>query len=88
MRKIILSIFAILVLISLGTISASAKTKTIKKTLPVQKSSIICSYDAYNCSDFKTRAEAMKVFSKCGGVKKDIHRLDADKDGIACENLK
>ena len=47
----------------------------------------ICSYNAYNCSDFSTRAEAQGVFEHCGGVANDIHRLDADKDGIACESL-
>ena len=89
MKKIALSTFAALILISLGAISANAKTKVVAKKAPVvQKPSIICSYDAYNCSNFKTRAEAMKVFSQCGGIKKDVHRLDADKDGIACESLK
>lgn len=42
----------------------------------------------YNCSDFSSRAEAQKVFLKAGGPKNDIYRLDRDKDGIACENLK
>ncbi|XOB46405.1 MAG: thermonuclease family protein [Candidatus Nealsonbacteria bacterium] len=48
---------------------------------------IICSYNAYNCSDFSTHAEAQAVFEYCGGVTNDIHRLDADKDGLACESL-
>ncbi len=48
---------------------------------------IICSYNAYNCSDFSTHAEAQRVFDYCGGVTNDIHRLDADKDGLACESL-
>jgi len=48
---------------------------------------IICSYNAYNCSDFKTHAEAQAVFEYCGGVSDDIHRLDGDNDGIACESL-
>lgn len=48
---------------------------------------IICSYNAYNCSNFKTHAEAQAVFEYCGGVNNDIHRLDADKDGLACESL-
>jgi micrococcal nuclease len=51
------------------------------------KIEIICSYNAYNCSDFSTHVEAQEVFEYCGGVNNDIHRLDADKDGIACENL-
>lgn len=86
MKQIVLATFLSLTLICLGAISASAKTKVTPKK--ATNSSIICSYDAYNCSNFKTRSEAMKVFNQCGGVKKDIHKLDADKDGIACESLK
>lgn len=48
---------------------------------------IICSYNAYNCSDFSTHAEAQSVFEYCGGIDNDIHRLDGDNDGIACESL-
>ncbi|MCD6094576.1 thermonuclease family protein [bacterium] len=54
-------------------------------TLP--KGEIICSHNVYNCSDFSTQAEAQSVFEYCGGVANDIHRLDADKDGLACESL-
>jgi micrococcal nuclease len=50
-------------------------------------SEYICSYNTYNCSDFKTRAEAQAVYDACGGVSNDIHKLDADDDGIACESL-
>lgn len=48
---------------------------------------IICSYNAYNCSDFSTHAEAQSVFEYCGGTSNDIHRLDGDNNGIACESL-
>ena len=41
----------------------------------------------YNCSDFKTHAEAQKFFLQNGGPKKDPYRLDGDKDGLACETL-
>jgi len=47
----------------------------------------ICSHNANNCSDFATHTEAQAVFEKCGGVDNDVHRLDADKDGLACESL-
>ncbi len=50
-------------------------------------SGVICSYNAYNCSDFSTHAEAQRAFETCGGVSNDIHRLDGDKDGAACESL-
>ena len=48
---------------------------------------IICSYNAYNCSDFSTHTEAQEVFEYCGGISNDIHRLDGDEDGVACESL-
>lgn len=46
-----------------------------------------CSSNIYNCSDFSTHAEAQKIFEACGGLGNDIHGLDRDKDGVACENL-
>ena len=48
---------------------------------------IICSSNVYNCSNFSTHAEAQHVFEVCGGVNNDIHKLDSDKDGLACETL-
>ena len=43
-----------------------------------------CESDTYNCGDFVTQAEAQEVFEYCGD---DIHRLDADGNGLACESL-
>lgn len=59
-------------------------------TIPVQtntNSNYICSSNMYNCSDFSTHNEAQTAYEMCGGVNNDIHRLDQDKDGIACESL-
>lgn len=42
----------------------------------------------YNCSDFSSREQAMKVFVGAGGPNVDTYRLDGDRDGIPCENLK
>ena len=39
-----------------------------------------------DCADFPTQAAAQKFYVKHGGPKKDPHRLDADRDGIACED--
>ena len=47
-----------------------------------------CSSNIYNCGDFKTHKEAQAVFETCGGVSNDIHQLDGDKDGQACETLR
>lgn len=54
---------------------------------PPDNSGYICSYNAYNCADFSTHAQAQAVFEYCGGVNNDIHWLDGDKDGLACESL-
>jgi len=45
----------------------------------------ICGSNYYNCADFSTHAEAQSVFEFCGGG--DIHGLDRDNDGLACETL-
>lgn len=46
-----------------------------------------CDFNAYNCADFNTQDEAQAVFEGCGGLSNDIHWLDGDDDGIACELL-
>lgn len=46
-----------------------------------------CSGNTYNCGDFSTHAQAQGVYEQCGGVSNDVHRLDGDSDGIACETL-
>ena len=52
---------------------------------PTQSSGgYICSFDAYNCGDFSTHNEAQSVYESCGS---DIHGLDRDNDGLACESL-
>lgn len=50
-------------------------------------SSYTCSSNKYNCTDFKRQSEAQEVFDQCGGADNDIHKLDNNKDGEACESL-
>jgi micrococcal nuclease len=50
-------------------------------------SSYTCSSNKYNCTHFKTHAEAQAVFEQCGGADNDVHKLDNNKDGEACESL-
>lgn len=50
-------------------------------------SGYVCAYNAYNCGDFSTHTQAQSVYEMCGGPATDVHRLDNDKDGIACESL-
>lgn len=56
-------------------------------TPPSQTGQWICSRNTYNCSDFKTQAEAQSAFASCGGTSNDVHQLDRDKDGQVCESL-
>jgi len=46
-----------------------------------------CSYNAYNCDDFSTHRQAQEAYEYCGGINNDVHGLDRDKDGSACETL-
>lgn len=47
-----------------------------------------CSGNRYNCSDFKTQNQAQACFDYCMRVKGyDVHKLDRDQDGRACESL-
>ena len=41
-----------------------------------------CSYNKYNCADFNTQLQAQKIFDLC---EIDVHDLDRDWDGVACE---
>jgi micrococcal nuclease len=47
-----------------------------------------CSYNRYNCSDFGTHAEAQACYEYCMQLRGfDVHHLDGDDDGEACESL-
>lgn len=68
---------------------AAAKPTTapepVKSPAP-SSSNYVCTSNFYNCDDFNTHAEAQRVFEACGATT-DIHQLDRDKDGLACETL-
>lgn len=47
-----------------------------------------CSADTYNCDDFSTQTAAQACFDFCmEQVGSDVHRLDSDNNGVACESL-
>ena len=47
-----------------------------------------CSYNRYNCGDFEWQWQAQQCYDYCLQlVGTDVHYLDADKDGVACESL-
>jgi hypothetical protein len=57
-------------------------------TSPISSAVCDCSSDTYNCGDFSTHAKAQACYDYCTEQGKgDIHRLDADKNNIACESL-
>ena len=48
-----------------------------------------CSSDRYNCADFSTQAAAQACYNNCiAQGKGNIHRLDGDNNGKACESNK
>lgn len=70
------------------TATTAAPTHTPTPTQSAPGGCSICDHDAYNCSDFSTQAEAQACHDYCFDlVGSDIHRLDADGNGVACESL-
>ncbi|MBI4087113.1 thermonuclease family protein [Candidatus Kaiserbacteria bacterium] len=66
----------------------SRSTATPSPSIPASVSSdYSCAEDTYNCGGFKTHAEAQSAYEACGGTGNDIHHLDQDGDGLACESL-
>ena len=48
-----------------------------------------CSGNHYNCGNFSSWSAAQRCYEYCKSVTgMDIHRLDRDHDGIACESLR
>jgi hypothetical protein len=47
----------------------------------------VCESDIYNCGNFSTQEESQVIFDRCGVDGSDIHQLDHDGDGVACESL-
>jgi Excalibur calcium-binding domain len=41
-----------------------------------------------DCSDFSSWRAAQNFYKRHGGPRYDPHRLDADHDGVACEDLR
>lgn len=47
-----------------------------------------CAGDSYNCGDFSSHSSAQSCFNYCMSQGMgDIHKLDQDNDGDACEGL-
>lgn len=91
------SVLAVCVLMSVLLVSVPAPTAsatdTVELFLPTvlfngDPPTYVCAHDEYNCSDFETQQEAQAVFDYCmAQVGTDVHRLDGNNDGVACESL-
>jgi len=69
------------------------QTPFIMNTMPVfeynDSAACSCSGDTLNCSDFASQNSAQICFDYCSGQGVgDIHKLDQNNDGQACESLK
>jgi endonuclease YncB( thermonuclease family) len=74
-----------------------AKTNLLGLWLPVPPSRLAtpvlnptcsCSGNLYNCSNFSTHSQAQACYEYCiSQGAGDVHRLDGDSDGSACESL-
>jgi len=94
--KIILITLGIIILIALAVFfitrnyvgkgtAAPLDDETREQIEGLFNNTYYCSSDVYNCGNFTTQSEAQAVFDACGPG--DIHRLDADGNGEACEGL-
>lgn len=50
---------------------------------------VMCKFDYYDCKDFYSYDAAQQTYRFClTMVQKDVHNLDKDNDGFACEDLR
>jgi len=85
MNKILIWALGILILIIIG-VFAFFMLASNEKGITVDFR-YNCESNTYNCDDFGIQSEAQKVFEECGGIDNDIHQLDKDGNGLACESL-
>jgi hypothetical protein len=68
--------------------SPPASQPTVAPPKPAPATTCNCSGNVYNCANFSTHAAAQACYNYCISIGRgDIHRLDGDNDGIACESL-
>jgi len=90
---IILSLFFVIVFMRGGGF-ASITSETIgsdedsfENIAPIISLNSQCDKNIYDCYNFANQFEAQKVFEACKEESNDVHNLDRDSDGIACESL-
>jgi hypothetical protein len=78
----------IIIIPILFLLAGCSDNQTLVRVISESKIKKVCSCrtDRYNCADFKTRREARELYDCCmRKVGYDVHHLDRDSDGIACE---
>lgn len=69
-------------------IPTSTATSTATATTTPAGAPCPCDGDTLNCPDFTTQPQAQACYEHCLALTgRDIHRLDANNDGVACESL-
>ena len=66
---------------------APSPAPAVASAPPQDVSKYSCAGNLYDCTDFSSHTEAQAVYEMCGGANNDVHNLDRDKDGDACESL-
>lgn len=46
-----------------------------------------CAANVYDCRDFSSPSAAQSCYDYCGGPANDVHLLDGDLNGVACETV-
>ena len=75
-------LFAILILILGCTMPETNDYVAEQSSVEFQTAPDECEYNIYNCTDFETQKKAQETFNQCTN---DVHDLDRDDDGVACE---
>jgi len=84
-------LFVLAIVLSVHPVRAAEHTialPNIPNQYPLPTVPCACTDDLYNCSDFETQQSAQQCFDHCWALTyTDVHRLDSDSDGTACESL-
>mgnify|MGYP005852127091 CR=1 FL=1 len=68
-------------------VTGTATRTSVVRTPTLTATPCSCSGDLYNCKDFGSADDAQTCYEYCKArVGYDVHKLDRDNDGIACES--
>ena len=90
MKKWLIWVIAIIILVALlvtGYSLTRQKFRSATDKIDINDEGD-CSSDIYDCTDFANQEIAQITYSRCmNEVGYDVHNLDKDNDGKACESL-